>query len=133
MSAFIVSEAHIQAIVATAQRIDRWHGLPDANSLGRILWMENVASVKYRYHDEPESDLPGPGDWKPGTADRFRFWASTPSLPIVTFLKQLACLEYQSCEHPDWETSKARKLIERMQDMAISCLPGYEEAPWGID
>ena len=57
----------------------------------------------------------------------FRRLAGVPD-PVVV-LKAIACLEYQSCEHPDWPTSRARRFCEELRDRCIDRLPGYERSP----
>jgi hypothetical protein len=39
---------------------------------------------------------------------------------------------YQSCEHPGWEESEARKFCQQLTEGAIARLPGYEAAAWEI-
>ena len=56
----------------------------------------------------------------------------TQQVPALVLLKALACLEYQSCERPDWHGSVAEQLIGIIRRRAIAALPGYEDAPWGI-
>jgi hypothetical protein len=48
-------------------------------------------------------------------------------------LKAISCYEYQSCEHPGWRKSEAHAFCEALRDMAIGCLPGYDDAPWEIN
>ena len=47
-------------------------------------------------------------------------------------LKALACLRYQSCEHPAWEASEAATFCQQLQAALIAGLPGYEDAAWEI-
>ena len=44
--------------------------------------------------------------------------------------KAAASLEYQSCEHPGWEASNARRIIRDLEGMLVRELPGYETGPW---
>jgi hypothetical protein len=48
-------------------------------------------------------------------------------------IKAADCLDYQSCEHPEWDKSEAKQLLDAIRAAAISKLPGYEEAEWAID
>jgi hypothetical protein len=131
MSAFIVSKQHIDAIVTTAlawrvptpgNHGTRMHRFSSAaQELGQMLWTENFRSVNFLYRDErPEKQLYQPNFY------------SAKVLDPVQALKAIACLEYQSCEHPDWEASEAHRFAEAFRCEAISRLPGYEEAAWEI-
>lgn len=126
MSAFILSKAHIDRLVATAlygpSDVAQWR-LRDLDwdrppeEVGQILIDENVASVNYLYSLDDESE---PYVWTP----------LTPRLTIVGALKALDCYEYQSCEHPAWSSSLARSLCASLRSALISALPGYDVAPW---
>ena len=52
---------------------------------------------------------------------------------VVEALKALDCYEYQSCEHPEWETSEAFEFCRAMRNLLIGCLPGYDAAQWEWD
>lgn len=139
MSAFIVSKGHIRFLVEAALRLDRhgfswWspaHGARrslkkfrtadgdlSADELGALLWEENVKSVDHRYSEEN-----GVGPYKHARS----------SLPVdpVQVLKAADCYVYQTCEHPEWETSEAKHIIDALKADAINALPGYESALWG--
>lgn len=52
--------------------------------------------------------------------------------PLVTsaeLAKGIANYEYQSCEHPEWESSEARAFCLAMKEAILSSLPGYDAAP----
>jgi hypothetical protein len=61
---------------------------------------------------------------KPNNAPRNTYFSR------VCDLKMLDCLEYQSCESDDWETTQAYRLQQAMRRAAIRALPGYESAQW---
>ena len=160
MSAFIVSKAHIDAMVQAGLSYGMphrhngplcWHieqpegedyerGEPwgptavenikrrrreltreTANQVGAMLWAENRLSVDHRY-DENEIE-PGPYV--------FRHSASVVTSPVA-ILKAINCYEYQSCEHPEWETSEAHAFCEALTGAMVQSLPGYEAAEWEI-
>ena len=145
MSAFVVSKAHIDSIVQAAktcnagyrrgsltfrgQTVDTTTG----NALGRELWQENVASVLYLYPHDTMDTMPGPRgmDHESILSYHCPVFATKPFLAVAA-LKALDCYEYQSCEHPGWETSEAREFVERMRGCLIGMLPGYDDAPWEI-
>jgi hypothetical protein len=128
MSAFVVSRKHLTEIAAFASsgessphnREQRFRHVYET------LATANVASVCARYQDEK------PEDYIPFTKAYYGAVAKC-SVAAVEVLKLLDCLEYQSCERDDWETSEAHKLLDYIRAAAISALPGYEEAAWAID
>lgn len=98
-------------------------------TLGGMLLAENVRSVGYRYGTNDPSDLPGPIA-QDNTIYRHD---GTIHLNPVATLKSIQCYEYQTCEHPAWATSPAKAFCEALTSAVIKDLPGYEDAPWGID
>lgn len=141
MSAFMVSHRHIDALVDYAQAWDglSWYDrsneeeygpvyvrlrtgdIEGMERIGNVLLAENRASVNYRYsEDELEPSDCYTHHWHGG-------------LSAVGCLKALSCLEYQSCEHPDWPTSEAHAFVVALRGKAIANLPGYSEARWEVD
>ena len=147
MSAYIVSKAHIDAIVTfavggtrrvgTVERLteDNGHGEFVNSSdytpsqIGAALWAENHASVDYRYCESTPV---------PTYAFRPKCHGSACSEPTrlltpLAIVKLCQSLTYQSCEHPGWEASFASDFLKRVIAAAIAALPGYDNAFWGID
>ena len=128
MSAFIVSDTHINALVRYASRhnVRAFYGNPLAmfqvkdneQAAAELLLAENVKSVNYRYRDNEVMSI---------TYDR-----GAPILTAIQAIKAAQCLRYQSCECDDFEESIAFKLIEAIIADAIPRLDGYEAAQWGI-
>ena len=128
MSAFIVSDTHINALVRYASRhnVRAFHGNPLAmfqvkdneQAAAELLLAENVKSVNYRYRDNEVMSI---------TYDR-----GAPILTAIQAIKAAQCLRYQSCECDDFEESIAFKLIEAIIADAIPRLDGYESAQWAI-
>lgn len=118
MSAYIDKDSCIYLGSVWELLKDNWtreSGLEVANELFR----ENVKSVNYRYD---EKDVPEPIK----KLNKF----SDYSLPQIA--KAVSCLSYQSCEHPDWEKSKAKSFLDHILSMAIQKqFPEYEEKEWG--
>lgn len=146
MSAFVVSHAHIDALLTFAdlKRLTDYlsyevnHGTEKLSltEIGRILLAENERSVCHRYPDCTESDKPGTiGEEAIGY--KFKTWQSVFKLQhgqlCALILKACDCYDYQACETDDYDQSIARRIIDRIRDRAIHSLPGYEDAPWGID
>ena len=127
MSAWIVSKTHVAAIVRFAMR--NTYTQATIRDLGyenaaTMLYAENVTSVNHRYADQTPDEP---------VAFTYREIDRAPDLSPVECIKAVDCLEYQSCEHPGWKESRARKLLDAIRGAAISKLPGYKAAPWGID
>jgi hypothetical protein len=123
MSAFLVSRRHIDHLVA-GSRISvarlQHQGIPEArDARGAMLWRENALSVAYRYEEEP-FDTSG-----------YSFRWPRP-LSAVALLKALHCYVYQSCEHPGWERSAARRYCDLLERHVVRTLPGYQNAAWSI-
>ena len=85
-----------------------------------MLRIENEKSVGFRYSEVIEHCPLAP----------FRF---VRGIEAVQVLKAIQCYRYQSCEHPGWENSDARRWIDRLESDAIANLPGYDDADWEID
>lgn len=139
MSAFICNPEHFHALAAFAtqgnvyspagiepawlrSRCEEYLVTPEREhdaTVARILYLENVRSVDYRYGEKNEIDP--------------EYWNIRSYPPVnnpVHILKMCACLEYQSCETPDYRDSLAYLLLTRIRAKAIKSLPGYEDAPW---
>jgi hypothetical protein len=157
MSAFVVSEEHVDALVrgALAPRYGShdltwyWHGelykcdSCTADEIGTMLQEENVRSVEYRYPNVAEDELPGtyreeapaPGvaaisfpDW----LTPYTYRPGKAPLPPINVLRLLDCFEYQSCEHDDWRDSCAYAFCDALRRKMIAMLPGYDEALWAL-
>lgn len=132
MSAWIVSQAHIDALVSATlpkgghklsyQHDGQWryveHG--DADRIGQLLWDECHRSINFRYDEQT-----------PTPAYRHRIPGAR--LDVVTLIKAAHCYRYQSCEHPEWETSEAAAITAALESWLVHEVPGYDAAPWGLD
>lgn len=134
MSAFIVSNDHINAIVTYCvdKRVSYWTGKEhqtvqtwNAEEVGRILMDENVRSVVCRYPSEA-------GEFANEGSDYSYRHFPTPLTP-VEIIKACHCLGYQSCETDDWEASLAWRILQSVISHASHQLPGYDGAPWEIN
>lgn len=128
MSAYVVNQNHISAIVRWACRnnVVVHFGNPTRSlragqeqEMAEILLAENVRSVNYRY---AENEPPPAISYNP----------SAPAMSAIEVIKACQCLEYQSCEHPGWEESPACEILLAIQREAIKHLPGYSEARWHV-
>ena len=153
MSCYLVSKAHIDAMVALVATERLRKGLKitrdEMATVGRLFIDANVRSIEARYPDtigKPE-DMPGPnidsGDR--AFADRYTWAPVKASVTPVHALSILQCYEYQTCEFDGYETSEAGLLCRYLQlwiisrwfpghsvDAPLSELPGYDAAPWGL-
>lgn len=154
MSAWIVSKAHIDALVSAAGQIDygahssglSWYhrdqrhemtytDTETASAVGAMLWAENLRSINYRYPDtvSDETNIPGPSDFAGhASIDAYTF-KRTNRLEPVAILKAIACYEYQTCEHPGWKTSESYAFCDALRHKMIGQLARYDEAPWGLE
>lgn len=131
MSAYLVSHYHLNCLVAwsRAKRIVFYPNgtrageldsrIDDhAHRIGDLLRLANEESVNQRYRLD---DLAPPFRFKPD--------AAAARLPALVILKACACLDYQSCEFDGWQSSPARRILQRIQHFAIGCLPGFDTCP----
>lgn len=87
--------------------------------LVKILHAENAASVDYCYARKT--------NYPCGLDPR-----ATLNISAVQIIKACNCYAYQACEHSAWESSFAKQLVDAIRCVAISNLPGYEMAAWGV-
>ena len=132
MSAFLVSRAHIDAMVSAAHALEPARFQRESlDDLGAMLWRENMRSLEALYGGgAPDEDAVEGYAWSRTTPGRYGVMALQE---IVRVLKAIDCYEYQSCEHGDWRTSEAREFCRMLRNSLISRLPGYDAAPWGIE
>ena len=148
MSAFVVSNSHIDAIIRAAEqhrsRLSAFSWgflgttLPDpsdperktidgATYCGKLLLEANVSSVAYRYAHNPSATP------DPAIVAAYRYdWQRAPKLDGAALIKAIDCLDYQSCERPDWDSTQAAKMLRDLKSVAIASLPGYDAAEWAL-
>lgn len=133
MSAWLVSKLHIDALVYARSLIRHpSRGLRSEtidSDLGRMLWRENMLSLAglYEKRHGDQVDEAALADY---TYSRHGAFLGTP---VIALIKAIDCYEYQSCEHQGWEKSDAFHYCKSLRSALIHLLPGWEEAPWGID
>lgn len=108
MSAFTVHIAHIHTLI-NASRAFGGAELVDqraADLLGQLLWDENYRSVNYRYTEsEPTPD--------------YRATLIDADLSPVAVLKAIDCYEYQTCESPDWDQTRAHAFVTALRNVIL--------------
>lgn len=153
MSAFIVSNKHIDALLNAALQYGRselrwyWPDYPAGAGYERGV---AISAASVAIAQETENTLTLENASKVGLMLLRENYRSVnhrydennmpnacrhtlgPALPPVHVLSLLAGFEYQSCEHSGWEKSEAKKFCDALQRRLIRALPGYDEAPWSI-
>lgn len=126
MSAFIVSDATINAILAFAVAHKAWfytEHFPGkyanerdiAAMAGQVILNENYRAVNYRYEEATEPHA-------------LRYDPRAKVLRPVEVLKLIGCIEYQLAEPDDYKRTEAWELLQAIKDCAIRELPGYGDA-----
>lgn len=127
MSAYMIEREAISFLISAAQH---WRSIPycdwTAQNIGTMLFEENRKSVAHRYPSEPSMASAPPYEWHEPCHVRWN-----ESELVVQVLKTIVCLEYQSCEHPEWDSSPAARWLDRLRSEAITHLPGWDAAEWG--
>ena len=139
MSAFVLGKVHIDALLTAAVDADLYiyHdnqptkvAFDNADEIGARLVAENVASVRGRYPDIPDSldDMPGPIDNEyalAATRGEYHF-ARTQDFTPGQLLAAVTCYEYQSCEHDGWKGSFAEAFCDYLRGELCRKVPGYD-------
>jgi len=131
MSAFIVSDKHIAAMVNSMVphypgdgKSYYWDGETryfggNSQEIGQKLWDQNYRSVNARYNEKTETPV-------------YRGASIGRSLSPIEIVKACHCYNYQSCEATDWEHTEAYAISEAIEASAVRRISGYEEADWAI-
>ena len=140
------SHENVRQLAEHPERVRGYQPMTPAE-FGDMLMRENVRSVLHRYPDTMDGgQTPGPTDnyWeRPYTYPL----QTTPIVPGMTAIvmapprgahvryltsaeafKAIHSLEYQSCEHDEWESSEAYRALCALKDSLERRLPGYSAA-----
>lgn len=122
MSAWIVSKAHIDAMINSALEhgiVPEPHNVDALSALGQAFWRENYRSCNYRYSRNSK-------------AANYRFEGTEASLDPSAVEMLVRCYQYQSCEHAGWESSASYSFTEKLI-AALQADPRYtgEYENWG--
>ena len=135
MSAYMVEDETINALVNWAVQYQggaqiryRFAGESiqinhDVERAKMILREQNEQSLLARYGDSGREMFGGP----------FRSEPFAVQVPIVSLIKACHCYAYQACESADWQASEAFAIVEAIESALVRALPGYGDAPWGLD
>jgi len=116
----------------TSKKLSCCEDIEKLVEVAQMLWDENKKSINARYHDTVDNPDNMPGaigeDYIIRPEDFRLHWFDYDPVQVM---KAIHCYEYQSCEHKEWKDSEAIIFIRRLENKAISALPGYDEAKWG--
>lgn len=133
MSAWIVSRAHIDALVQGLGESELVTRHPD--EVGRALWAECLKSVAYRYPNDGDGERPGPINFRDADVTTYTYRRPTAKLTRHDLLDAAQCWAYQSSEHPDFHDGEPWKwiagLVQRLKDVGAESEPGINA--WGLD
>ena len=137
MSAYIMTDDEINIIVsyfiepmqardagAYVKVGDNYDYLNIMNSaqVAKILKDENIRSVNNRYNDNTESVY------------EFEYIPSARKRPVGNIIGALDCLEYQSSESDDWQSTNAWTIICQLRKHLLKQIAEREETyTWGIE
>ncbi len=123
MSAFIVTKEHVVTVAYYYHKNDRNLSMDDVLNTAKVLYKENIKSVNYRYNEKTR--LPKLDDVEPKT-----------NFGVYDVIKLIHCLDYQSCEHPDYYKSPAKKILDtlllNMFENTLKDNANYDRAKWTI-
>ena len=118
MSAYVVAATTIDEIIYFATEcgiVDEC----DADKAGQMLWKENVKSVNYRYARRDKCEV-------------YEYQVENTMRTLYAVSRCVTTLDYQSCEHAAWGTSKAKQLlnkvmteVKRQSDIINECVSHY--------
>lgn len=153
MSAYICNPSHFGILAAYAVLRDaavyEWQHtrantlaarIDTAQRVAKGLARENIRSVKRRYPDCTDDDLPGPNLTPADIEEAAAIYAghfvkhgNAKKLRPVDVLKLSQGLDYQSCETDDWHDTLAARQLRWIDSAAIRQIPGYEAADWSFE
>ena len=131
MSAWTLSKIEIDVLVWWANHTGV--SKQDTTSLGRMLWSENYKSIRARYG---QYDIDG----KYVRTPAYKYSPPPESVRNYNGLvvqtqdpdqasKMCHFYTYQSCEHSDWESSRAKRIIDKLDSHLVK----HYNANWGKD
>ena len=140
MSAWIVSKLHVDVLVYGLGTAEIVTGL-SPTEIGQELWEENHRSINFRYAHHGVVDTPA-YTYEVPTAERIQQAAEGghQAAQVATLtridndliLGLVECYDYQSCEHPGWGQSRAKKWCDTLYSLLIATGADSTNAPWGV-
>lgn len=144
MSAFFVGTGHIDALLTAAKALKVWITLPDGeevdtghlgqdqlNRIGAELIGENAKSLVYRYGEDAPAELevPDPASYVFTELPDIRDLPTSQRLAAAV-VELASCLDYQSCEHDEWEASWSWRFLRQLVWRAASAVPPSGQSYW---
>lgn len=132
MSAYMCDNHHIQYIIEAAKlydvRMPNHIAAPGKSyqEIATILQQENAKSVKFRYGENSDAAI-----YDPVVINNEHFIFQLDQFTTPQIVKSVRCYQYQSCEHPEWESSEAKRFCDDLIMTVIDHMFGYDEAVWG--
>lgn len=136
MSAYVVSDKHINALVSflasnhfSANYYDREDVANDlrnkdtAQRFAQMLKEQCIKSVMIRYPQDTLETLPGPANLRLEIE-----YQPVYGMKPVEILKACDCYDYQSCEDPNYRLTESAHFVDAVRHCAIHRLPEYEDA-----
>ena len=134
MSSWIVDKAVIDLLVEAVFRYEiplAQDVTPDA--LGAMLWKANYKGVNWRYNKRRRPPAYAHAAGRVLVDDGM----GHPLKPIKTLVRdglmvfmQSRCYQYQSCDHPAWDASTARFLVDALETAILKGLGMTIEDAW---
>lgn len=128
MSAYICSDEQFTLVVtAWNKHTEHTYNTPLLLELANTLKKENIRSVNYRYNERTRC-------YKLKATDIDAAYKH-PLPSIEQTIQWLRCIDYQSCECPDYENTKAFALNMKMQQNLLMMLVGsrrFDSTKWSI-
>lgn len=125
MSAFVVHPSHVGLLAAAAAiKVYDLKGEYFAQRLAEHMMQENINSVLYKYQDI-KKDV----EFYKKNGKRFvelamryarHYLKNFPDwIKDCDIYNMSACINYQSCEHPEWEQSTAYSVVTRLKEQFV--------------
>lgn len=134
MSCFVVNKFDIDILMtAYADQAGAGSNLLDWTQLGRELLLENIKSFAacYRVARRPRgSDMRNEMAHSLVMARGYTFTRRIAHRAAVAKIARF--YDYQACEHPGYETSRAKAMVDLLIERYPESLPLYDKMPWGI-
>ena len=135
MSAIFVAKHDIDLLVSAIRELkshvrlqgrhDRADRI-DPDDLGKMLWSENVKSLRCRYPTDRDEHRAFDREV---LAYAFTEYPGVKPGPIGSLAD---FYDYQTCEHPAWRDSDAFFAMCELRVELVKRLPGAASAPWGV-
>jgi hypothetical protein len=116
MSAHVCSDTQFATLVATVATMKYSPVKPgEEQAVASLLKRENIRSVNYRYN---QHDRIAPCDMSKATLGG---WTLTGLINLAR------CIDYQSCERPDYEKSRAHHMLIRIIAFLLLEMPEVDQ------